>query len=88
VPTVAESGYPGFEVTSWFGLLAPAGTSAEIVNRLQREVASILAAPEVREKLIAGGRTGWQYVATIRGRDQGQLKLWPPIIKAAGIARE
>jgi tripartite-type tricarboxylate transporter receptor subunit TctC len=89
VPTVAESGYPGFEVTSWFGLLAPAGTSAEIVNRLQREVARILTAPEVREKLIAlgaepVGNTSLQFADEIKA----QLKLWPPIIKAAGIPRE
>lgn len=89
VPTVAESGYPGFEVTSWFGLLAPAGTSPDIVDRLHREVARILALPDVREKLIAMGaepvgNTPDQFADEIKA----QLKLWPPIVKAAGIRRE
>ena len=89
VPTVAESGYPGFEVTSWFGLLAPAGTSPDIVDRLHREVARILALPDVREKLVAMGaepvgNTPDQFADEIKA----QLKLWPPIVKAAGIRRE
>lgn len=55
VPTVAESGYPGFSTGTWYGLVAPAGTPAEIINKLQTEIARILALPEVRNSLIQQG---------------------------------
>jgi tripartite-type tricarboxylate transporter receptor subunit TctC len=55
VPTVAESGLPGFDVTTWYGLVAPAGVPDAIVNKLSTEVAAILARPEVRDRLTAAG---------------------------------
>ena len=55
VPTVAESGLPGFEASSWFGLLAPAGTPKDIIAKLSGEVAKWLATPEAKEKLAAQG---------------------------------
>ena len=55
VPTLIESGLPGFEVNSWYGLLAPAKTPRPIIDRLQREVAAVLAIPEVRERYLKGG---------------------------------
>jgi tripartite-type tricarboxylate transporter receptor subunit TctC len=55
VPTVAESGLAGFEASSWFGLLAPAGTPKDIIAKLNGEVAKWLATPEAREKLAAQG---------------------------------
>jgi tripartite-type tricarboxylate transporter receptor subunit TctC len=57
VPTVAETGLPGFEFNSWFALMAPAGTPKPIVQFLSAEVAKALADPEVREKLVAQGLT-------------------------------
>ncbi|HVQ61742.1 MAG TPA: tripartite tricarboxylate transporter substrate-binding protein, partial [Burkholderiales bacterium] len=58
VPTIAESGYPGFEANTWCGLLAPAGTPASIVARLNDEVNRALATREVRERLASeGGET-------------------------------
>jgi tripartite-type tricarboxylate transporter receptor subunit TctC len=57
VPTVAESGLPGFEFNSWFAIMAPAGTPKAIVNTLAAEVQKALADPEVREKLQAQGLT-------------------------------
>jgi len=51
LPTIAEQGLPGFEVTSWYALVAPAGTPAPIVDRLYAEIAKALAAPDVREKI-------------------------------------
>jgi len=50
VPTVAESGYPGFDVGAWNGILAPAGTPAALVNRLAAEIAKVAKNPEAREK--------------------------------------
>ena len=55
VPTMAEAGFPGVEINSWSGLLAPARTPAPVIARLQREVAKALAAPDVREKLSSQG---------------------------------
>ncbi len=55
IPTVAESGAPGFDVSSWFGLLAPAGTPAPIVDKLSREVVAIMKEPAVRERFLALG---------------------------------
>jgi tripartite-type tricarboxylate transporter receptor subunit TctC len=51
LPTMAESGLPGFDVTSWFALMAPAGTPQPIIEALHREVVRILALPDIREKL-------------------------------------
>lgn len=55
IPTVAESGVPGFEVVAWFGLMAPAGTPQPIVERLNAELAKALADPAVQERLAALG---------------------------------
>ena len=55
VPTVAESGYPGFDIGAWNGILAPAGTPAAIVNRLATEIARVAKNPEAREKASSQG---------------------------------
>ena len=55
VPTIEESGYPGFDAVTWFGLLAPAGTPAAVVERINTEVNKILVLPEVKEKIAAEG---------------------------------
>jgi tripartite-type tricarboxylate transporter receptor subunit TctC len=55
IPTMAESGLPGFEVASWYGLLAPAGTPREIITRLHAEVVKAVASPEVRERFQSFG---------------------------------
>jgi tripartite-type tricarboxylate transporter receptor subunit TctC len=89
LPTVSESGFPGFESSSWYGLLAPAGTPAEIVERLQRDVAGILAQAEIRDKLVGMGveiigNRPEQFAAEIRA----EVSQWPRIVKAAGIVQE
>ena len=55
VPTVAESGLPGYDVSLWYSILAPAGTPKEIVARISGDIAKALALPEVRDKLVAQG---------------------------------
>jgi tripartite-type tricarboxylate transporter receptor subunit TctC len=55
IPTIAESGLPDYEMSSWFGLLALAGTPITIVTRLQQEIARIFKQADVREKLFAQG---------------------------------
>jgi tripartite-type tricarboxylate transporter receptor subunit TctC len=55
VPTVAESGLPGFEVTSWYGIVVRSGTPPQIVQKVQRDIAEVLQSPEVSAKLAALG---------------------------------
>jgi tripartite-type tricarboxylate transporter receptor subunit TctC len=87
VPTVAESGYPGFEVTSWYGVLAPAGTPPEIIRRLHAEIARVLQLSSVRDKIVAlgaepVGSTPAQFGDEIRSL----VRFWAPIVEASGIA--
>ncbi len=89
VPTVAEAGLPGFEVNSWYGLLAPAGTPREIVQRLNAEVARGLRAPDARERLYSIGaepmaETPEAFAAYI----QSEMVKWAKVVKAAGIRVE
>ena len=86
VPTFIESGLEGFVVNSWTGILAPKATPRAIVERLQREIAAVLAEPEVRERYaVLGiepvGNTPDEYAAQIRA----DLAQWGPIVKRAGI---
>ncbi|NUA26558.1 tripartite tricarboxylate transporter substrate binding protein [Cupriavidus basilensis] len=86
VPTVAESGLPGYVVNSWFGLLAPAGTPPALVARLQQTVAKVLAAPEVKQRIeqlgaVPGGDSPAAFAAVIRA----DTEKWARVIKSAGI---
>ena len=86
LPTIAEAaGLKGFEASSWFGLLAPAGTPSDIVNRIQQETAKALASPAVKEKLLAqgaipGGNTPQEFARMI---DAEHIK-WAAVVKASG----
>ena len=55
VPTVAESGFPGFDISSWHGMFAPAGTPHEVINRIQREAARAVNLPDIRDRVRATG---------------------------------
>ncbi|HTP97688.1 MAG TPA: tripartite tricarboxylate transporter substrate binding protein [Casimicrobiaceae bacterium] len=86
LPTIAESGLPGFETVAWFGVLAPAGTPPEIVHRLSAEIAKIARSPEMREKLLAMGAepvggTPEEFKAVI-DRD---IAKWKPLAQKVGI---
>jgi tripartite-type tricarboxylate transporter receptor subunit TctC len=85
VPTIAESGLPGFEASSWFGLLAPAGTPRDVVARIDTEVARWLASPEAKEKLlaqgaIAGGGTSDDFARHIAA----ETAKWAKVVKESG----
>jgi tripartite-type tricarboxylate transporter receptor subunit TctC len=86
LPTLDASGVKAYEVNTWFGFVAPAGTPPEIVTKLHDAIGRILALPAVREKLAAQGfelaplQPPSQFSALIRE----DLAKWPPIIKAAG----
>jgi tripartite-type tricarboxylate transporter receptor subunit TctC len=86
VPTIAQAaGLPSYEASSWFGLLAPAGTSKDIVTKLSAEVSKALAAPEMREKLVAQGaepvgNTPEQFATHIAA----EMNKWADVVKASG----
>ena len=89
VPTVAEAALPGYDITTWFGLLAPAGTPRAIVDRLHAVIAAMLNDADTRNYLIAQGvdpvtSTPEQFAAHIKG----EVAKFARIVKAAGIAPE
>jgi len=89
LPTVAESGLPGYEVLAWYGVFAPAGTPKPIVDKLSAELAKILRIPEVRETLKANGNdpigsTPQEAAAFFRK----EVDKWSKVIKASGLKPE
>jgi tripartite-type tricarboxylate transporter receptor subunit TctC len=89
IPTIAENGLPGFDSVQWYGLLAPAGTPREIIERLHREVAAILRGAELRNRLAADGAevvagTPEEFAALLRS----EIGKWARVAKAAGIVPE
>jgi tripartite-type tricarboxylate transporter receptor subunit TctC len=86
VPTIEEAGgLKGFDATSWFGLLAPAGTPPDIVNRIQQEVAKSLGTPAIKEKLLSqgaipSGNTPAEFARHI----DAEHKKWAQVVKASG----
>ena len=85
-PTIAESGYPGFEYAIWYGLLAPAATSATIVRKLHLETVKALALPDLRAKFADLGVEGVgsspaEFAAIIKS----EIPKWAKVIKDAGI---
>jgi tripartite-type tricarboxylate transporter receptor subunit TctC len=85
VPTLAESGFPGFDVHSWFGLAAPAGTPRAVVERLNAELAKALAQPELRQRLLDMAATPEPLTPDqMRQFIAAEIKRWRPIVKASG----
>ncbi|MEO7056115.1 MAG: tripartite tricarboxylate transporter substrate binding protein [Caldimonas sp.] len=86
VPTVAEAGgLKGFDASSWFGLLAPAGTPADIVARIQQETAKALASPALKERLLAQGAIpGGMSPAAFGTFIAAETKKWAAVVKASG----
>jgi len=85
LPSISESGVPGYDVSSWYGLLAPAGTPAAVVAKLQREIAKVLRLPDVGEKLTAQGldlvgSTPEAFAAVIKS----EIVKWAEVVKASG----
>ena len=88
VPTIEEVGGPmlkGYEASSWFGLLAPAGTRADIVNRVQQETAKALASPALKERLQAQGAIpSGNTPADFTRHVAAETAKWAQVVKAAG----
>jgi tripartite-type tricarboxylate transporter receptor subunit TctC len=86
VPTMVESGFPGFDVTIWYGMLAPAGTSQEIVTRLNKELIRILTLPVVRERMATFDFD----IATSTPAEFGdyikrEVAQWTKVVRDAGV---
>ena len=85
IPTVAEAGVPGFEASSWFGLLAPAATPAPIVAKINAEIAKWLATPEAKEKLLAQGANAAGGTPDDFARHIGaETTKWAKVVKESG----
>lgn len=89
VPTIAEQGFPGFEATAWYGVLAPAGTPRPIVARLHSELTEILKVADVRKRLEnlgfeIVGSTPQDFAAYIKS----EIKKWEKVVKASGAKPE
>jgi len=86
VPTLAESGLPGYDVTLWYGLLAPTGVPDAVVTRLNRAVVKVLAAPQVKEKFVAQGVDPTSSsVGGFRELTRTEAAKWKTLIESSGI---
>jgi tripartite-type tricarboxylate transporter receptor subunit TctC len=89
IPTMAESGVPGYEVSAWFGLLAPAGTPKPVIDALYTNIAAILKQPEVVKQLFdlgaePGGNTPEAYARQIAA----DVEKWKKVVAATGVKAE
>jgi tripartite-type tricarboxylate transporter receptor subunit TctC len=86
LPTVAEAGYPGYEVSAWYGVLAPRGTPQPVITRLNAEFSAVIADPDIRARLATEGAlpatgTAEDFAAHIRG----ETEKWARVVAAAGM---
>jgi tripartite-type tricarboxylate transporter receptor subunit TctC len=89
LPTVAEAALPGFDSTQWWGAYGPAGMSADIVNRLNRELNTILATADTRKRLAAeGADPAGGTPADLAAHHKADLERWAQVIREAGIKAE
>lgn len=88
LPTVAESALPGYEYSAWYGLFAPAGTSTEIVTRLNNETVKLVRTPELQEKFAASGLEALSSSAEeFKAYFEREVHKWTRVAKAVGAAR-
>ncbi len=86
VPTIAESGFPGYDATNWYAFVAPGRTPKEVVDRLNRDLVKSLGTPEIREQLLSNGMEPEPSTPDALARHiESQLALWGKVVKQAGI---
>lgn len=89
VPTIAESGYPGFEAINWLGLLVPARTPASIVSRLNADTLRVFQQPDVEQKLLAqGGEPAAGTPEAFSSYIRSETAKWAGVIKVSGAKAE
>lgn len=89
LPTFAESGYPGFEVTAWYAIFGPAGMPQPLASRLNAEIVKAVAAPDLRERLQKLGATPvGSSAAELAAHVRAELARWTQVGKTAGIKLE
>ncbi|HKU47879.1 MAG TPA: tripartite tricarboxylate transporter substrate binding protein [Burkholderiales bacterium] len=89
VPTIAEAGVPGYEVSNWWGILAPAGTPQPIVDRLYKEITAILESPETRKRFeLEGAEVARMKPAEFASFVTQETEKWTRVVKEAGIKPE
>jgi tripartite-type tricarboxylate transporter receptor subunit TctC len=89
LPTMAEAGVAGFEITAWFGFMAPRGTPQAIIEKIHADVARIVASPDIRERILAQasepvGNSPEEYAAFINE----EIIKWRAVIKQANMKAE
>ena len=86
LPTISESGLPGFQVTTWFGFFAPAGTPVTIVNQLNQEILKALKSPDLNSRLFKmGSEISGGTPAMLSARISSDLQTWMPVIRQIGL---
>ena len=89
VPTVAESGFAGFDATGWLGIFVPNGTPPAVIARLQSEIARVMQKPEVQQQMVANGvEARWTPAPEFGAMVQREAVKWHKIMKDAGIQPE
>ena len=89
LPTIAESGFPGYEAVNWVGLLVPARTRGDIIARLNGEIVRIFRQPDVEERLAAqGGEAETNTPAQFTAQLRSEIKKWAQVIKASAMQLE
>ena len=85
VPTIAESGFPGFEAVSWYSVVAPAGTPKAAVNKLNAEILRALTVAQVKDRLAT---LGFEIVGSppdvLAAYIKSEILKWAPVVKASG----
>jgi tripartite-type tricarboxylate transporter receptor subunit TctC len=90
IPTVAESGLPGFDVSVWYGIVAPAKTPPDVVATLGRSIAEALQLPDIRERLLAFGSTPADPAgpAAFAAFLKAEEAKWPDVVRASGAPKQ
>ncbi len=88
-PAIAQSGLPGFEAIPWFALFAPKGTPKDIIDRIHRDMVTVLHDPDVRKRLATlGAEPGGQSPEEFDARVRSEIEIWSKVAKSAGIKPE
>ena len=89
IPTITESGVPGYEYGTWYGLLAPAGTPRAIVDKLSRTTAEVLGSPKIAERLVGQGLTPTPSTpARFAAHLKAETGRWTKVVREAKIPQQ